>query len=434
MTSPFDSYDVERCRARIASRNGVLGAILHEVPDRAAGGDGPLAGVPYVLKDVWDTAGIPTTGGSWRHRARIPSSSSHVFRALEATGAVLLGKSNLSDMAFSIESDNHIRGPVRNPHDEARTAGGSTGGGAAAVADGMAAFDWGSDFGGSIRLPSAFCGVVGLRLSAAAWPIGFHHFPRLPPFFWETCGMGPITRDVESARAVVDALRPALRRPGFPEAKLDPSRVVVWAPDEGHRGDWPTFLEDAGRKLDAADITWSIARDLPSPTRVNAIYIERLAAHLDEMMGGDELSFLEGLPAVALALLSGGRLDRRIHPNTAAIFLAVLAVRVFRRDKARVARLRADVLERMRAIWGSGALVVTPTTTLLPPRHGRAAFDPRLVSFCVLGNLVDATALAIPCGSFVRAPALSRSLQIVGPPGAEDAVLDLGARLSAASS
>ncbi|HVH40724.1 MAG TPA: amidase family protein, partial [Labilithrix sp.] len=243
MSGPFDAYDVDQCRARIAARNDVLHAILQEVEPRSsrqvsaqvsAQRELPLFGVPYVLKDVWDTAGIRTTGGSWRHRARVPVSSSHVHLAFERAGAVLLGKSNLCDLAFSTESDNHIRGPVRNPHDPSRTAGGSTGGGAAAVADGMAAFEWGSDFAGSIRGPAGSCGVVGLRLSAAAWPVGFHHFPRMAPFFWEMCGMGPITREVEGARAVVRAVRGALRRPGFVEPTLDPTRVVVWAPDAVH--------------------------------------------------------------------------------------------------------------------------------------------------------------------------------------------------------
>ena len=169
MTVFAGAPSVAACRAAIDAKNAELRAVLRVLDEPSRGTDaGPLAGIPYVLKDTWDTAGIVTTGGSFRHRDRIPTQSSKPHRAIEATGAVLLGKSNLSDLAFSIESDNHLFGPVRNPHDPSRTAGGSTGGGACAVASGMAAFDWGTDFGGSIRLPAAFCGVVGLRLSARA--------------------------------------------------------------------------------------------------------------------------------------------------------------------------------------------------------------------------------------------------------------------------
>jgi aspartyl-tRNA(Asn)/glutamyl-tRNA(Gln) amidotransferase subunit A len=436
---PFDGYEVEACRRRIAERNDVLNAVLHVVdpaPAPARGAKSPIAGVPYVLKDTWDTAGIPTTGGSWRHRDRVPEESSHAHLALERAGAVLLGKSNLCDLAFSTESDNHLRGPVRNPHDLARTAGGSTGGGAAAVADGMAAFDWGSDFGGSIRGPAAFCGVVGLRLSATVWPVERHHFPRLSPFFWDMCGMGPIARDVASARAVVDALRADLRR-DVPAPSIDPNVVVLWAPDEAHRAEWPTFVEDAQRLLDRTGVGWVVSRDLPTPSEINVLYTEYLAAHFDELVATGELPLLEGIPAVLLGVASWGRLDRRVHPNTALLLAAVAGLHLVYRDKARAVDKVQSVRERVRAIWRSGALVVSPTTTVRPPRHGRAALVHRAMSFCKLGNLVDATGLAVPCGTFPvspKIPALPRSLQILGPPGSEDAVLDLGARLERAPS
>jgi len=242
-------YRIESCRARIDARNDELNAVLHvlESPQRGAT-DGPLAGVPYVLKDTWDTAGIVTTGGSWRHRDRIPTESSHAHAALSAAGAVLLGKSNLCDLAFSVESDNHLRGPVRNPHDPSRTAGGSTGGGAAAVADGMAAFDWGTDFGGSIRGPASFSGVVGMRLSAEAWPVGWHHFPRIQPALQPLCGMGPLASSVAGVRAVTRAVRGALRVADLPDFDADLSKVVIYAPDRAHDGEWPTFVSDTVRR------------------------------------------------------------------------------------------------------------------------------------------------------------------------------------------
>ncbi|MBX3230442.1 MAG: amidase [Labilithrix sp.] len=431
MTRPFASYDVERCRARIAARNDALHAVLTPVEASEGGArSGQLAGVPYVLKDTWDTAGIRTTGGSWRHRARVPASSAHCYRAFAEAGAVLLGKSNLCDLAFSTESDNHLRGPVRNPHDPSRTAGGSTGGGAAAVADGMAAFEWGSDFGGSIRGPAAFCGVVGLRLSTAAWPVGYHHFPRLPPFFWDMCGMGPIARDVEGAQAVVDAVRGALRRSEHPAPRVDPDRVVVWAPDRAHDDEWPSFVADVATCLHEAGVGWSLGERLPSPSRVNAVFTEYLAAHFGELVRANELPLPAALPAVFIGLFSNGRLDRRIHPNTGILLAAVTAMRAVHRDKPRAAAARAALRAACDEVWSSGALIVSPTVTMKPPRHGRAALAVRAMSFCKLGNLVDATGLAIPFGVFPGTPALPRSLQILGPPGSEDAVLALGRRLA----
>src|ERR1700722_3890141 len=151
--------------------------------DERASDSAPLFGVPYVLKDTWDTAGIITTGGSWRHRERVPYESGSIHRVLAEAGAVLLGKSNMPDLALSTESDNHLVGATSNPFDPTRTAGGSTGGGAAAVAMGMAAFDWGGDFGGSIRSPAACCGIVGIRMSSVAWPSSKEQFPELAEFF-----------------------------------------------------------------------------------------------------------------------------------------------------------------------------------------------------------------------------------------------------------
>lgn len=430
--SGFTGYDVERCRARIAARNDTLNAVLTEVERPGSSNpSGPLANVPYVLKDTWDTAGITTTGGSWRHRNRVPATSSHIHRALRDSGAVLLGKSNLCDLAFSTESDNHMKGPVRNPFDPSRTAGGSTGGGAAAVADGMAAFEWGSDFGGSIRGPAAWCGVVGLRLSAQTWPVGFHHFPRLPPFFWEMCGMGPITRDVEGCRVLIEALREDLRKRDMPSPIFSKDRVVVWAPDRPHDEDWPSFMADIGTLLHEAGMGWSLGERLPTPTEANELFTEYLVSHWDIFMQAGELPVSAALPAVLLGLASGGRLDRRIHPNTAVLLLAVTALMPRYRNKGRAAERRQEMRRRFEQVWDTGALVVSPTLTVKPPRHGRAALAMRSMSFCKLGNLIDVTGLAIPFGVFPGTPALPRSLQILGPPGSEDAVLELGARLEA---
>jgi len=424
---------VEACRTTIAARNDEIRALLHVLPtpwqDDSAPPDAPLRGVPYVLKDVWDTAGIPTTGGSFRHKDRVPSESSRVFVALQQTGAVLLGKSNLCDMAFSIESDNHIFGPVRNPLDLSRTAGGSTGGGAAAVASGMAAFEWGTDFGGSIRLPAAFCGVVGMRLSASTWSVDREHFPRLAPRFYSFCGMGPLTRRVAGARRVVRALAPALGRTPDAPLAVDPDRVALYLPDPAHLGRWPTFASDARALLEAAGVDVESASSLPPPAEVHETFTAYLCSHFLDFVGDEEMGLAEGLAATALGLASGGRLDKRMHPVSGALFALVGLGKLVRyRDPApqiaRVERLR----EAVRDVWASGRLLVSPTTTSLPPRHGRAVFALRAPSFAMLGNVVDATALALPFGRFAGST-LPRSLQILGPPGSEHAVLDLAERL-----
>src|SRR5207302_2591861 len=124
---------------------------------------GPLHGIPIGLKDLIDTAGVRTTAASALFKDRVPAEDAEVVRRLKEAGAVMIGKQNLHEFAFGGSSIISAYGEVHNPWDVARIAGGSSGGGAAAVACGLGFGAIGSDTGGSVREPAAFCGVVGLK-------------------------------------------------------------------------------------------------------------------------------------------------------------------------------------------------------------------------------------------------------------------------------
>jgi Asp-tRNA(Asn)/Glu-tRNA(Gln) amidotransferase A subunit family amidase len=432
MRAPFDRTLAE-CASAIRERNPELIALVRvldtPLSDPDAAPDAPLAGVGYVLKDTWDTAGVHTTGGSWRHRDRIPDAHSAVFAAFQRAGAVLLGKSNLCDLAFSVESDNHIVGKTSNPFDPTRTSGGSTGGGAAAVGAGMANFDWGSDFGGSIRMPAAFCGVTGLRLSAATWPIPSDFFPRTPELDLELHGMGPLARSVAACRAVMRAVRDDLATPG-PRArtKETEARVVVYGPDEKTSGEWPTFVGEACNALLRAKIPFDIDRTIPAPRVVDEAYDGYLASNFAAFLGTGELPLKDGLAAVALALASKGRLDRRVHPHTAFLLAMLAAGSVTLYRDGRSVRGRVDrVRDAVASVWEKNRFIVAPSTTYAAPRHGRAMKMRGMLAFAKLGNLTDATSIAIPFGRYPTG--LPRSIQVLGPPGSEEALLDLAERL-----
>jgi aspartyl-tRNA(Asn)/glutamyl-tRNA(Gln) amidotransferase subunit A len=162
---------------------------------------GPLHGVPVALKDLFDTAGIRTTGGAKIFADRVPDADATVARRLREAGSVLLGKLNTHELAYGVTTNNPHFGPTRNPWNPAYIPGGSSGGSGAAIAAGLAAATLGTDTGGSVRIPAALCGVVGLkptygRVSKAG----------VLPLSWLFDHVGPLTYTVEDAALLLQAI------------------------------------------------------------------------------------------------------------------------------------------------------------------------------------------------------------------------------------
>jgi amidase len=181
---------VETYLARIAQVNPSLNAVVQMRADaaraeareadaaRARGDDlGPLHGVPMTIKDSLDTAGVITTGGTPGRAEFVPTEDATVVRRLKDAGAILMGKTNTPELTLSFETVNAIYGTTNNPYDLERTPGGSSGGAAALIAAGGTAFDIGSDYGGSIRLPSHFCGTAGIKPTFGRVPRTGHIYP-----------------------------------------------------------------------------------------------------------------------------------------------------------------------------------------------------------------------------------------------------------------
>lgn len=201
---------------------------------------GALHGVPLSLKDVLYTRGVRTTGGSRLFADLVAEEDTVAVARLKAAGAVILGKTNTSEFGHKALTDNPLFGATRNPWDLARTPGGSSGGAAAAVASGLGPVAIGTDGGGSVRIPAAFCGVVGVKPS-------FGRVPQVPGFpGWEQLGtIGPIARTVRDAAAVLDVIagaddrdRTSLPREADSYVRACDDEVrglhVAWTPDLGY--------------------------------------------------------------------------------------------------------------------------------------------------------------------------------------------------------
>jgi amidase len=163
---------------------------------------GPLHGVPVTIKDVYETAGLRTTSSFKPLANHVPQQDATVVARLRAGGAVILGKTNMPTLALDIQSNSPLFGPANNPYDVSRTPGGSTGGGAAAIAAGLSTLEAGSDIGGSLRIPASYCGVFSFKPTEHRVS-GAGHIPPVPgaPNGVRHMGtFGPVGRSIEDLR------------------------------------------------------------------------------------------------------------------------------------------------------------------------------------------------------------------------------------------
>jgi AtzE family amidohydrolase len=207
---------IEATLARIDRHNGVLNAFTAVTAERAltkaraidaarAAGQrlGPLAGVPFAVKNLFDVTGLPTIAGSKINRERSPATvDAPLIERLEDAGAILVGALNMGEYAYDFTGENVHDGPSRNPHDTSRMTGGSSGGSGGAVAGGLVPLSLGSDTNGSIRVPSSFCGLFGLKPT-----YGRLTRARTFPFVASLDHLGPLARSTRDLALAYDAMQ-----------------------------------------------------------------------------------------------------------------------------------------------------------------------------------------------------------------------------------
>ena len=340
-----------------------LGAFI-TLADQAESGSGPLAGVPLAVKDNLDTRDLPTTGGTPALRNSLPGRDQHAVQRLRTAGAAVVGKTNLHELALGITSNNGAFGPVRNPHDPRRSAGGSSGGSAVAVATGVVPIALGTDTGGSVRVPAAHCGVVGFRPTVGRWGSG-----RTVPISRTRDTAGVLATTVADA-ALVDEL--VTGDPGTAPPQR-PLRLGVPRPgfyDDLH----PEVAACCDRALDRmaragvelVEVEFAVAHELDAACGLPIVFFEiaeDLPAYLATLPGPErELTFDDvraqaASPDVraALEVAASGAFTAEAHREAMAVRERLRA--------AYTAAMRADEAERLDAL-------VYPTVPIPAPPVG----------------------------------------------------------------
>jgi amidase len=285
--------EVDAAIARIEAADGAINAVVVRDFDRArsaadvadarvaAGERLPLLGLPMTVKEAFDLTGLPTTWGLEAGRSTIASSDAVAVRRLRAAGAIILGKTNIAPGLADWQSDNPIYGNTANPHDPARTAGGSSGGSAAALAAGMVALELGSDIGGSIRVPSHFCGVWGHKPTYGALDEYGHRAPGSDGAAPALGVIGPMARNGGDLALALDILADH----PLPKGEVTPSALRILllpdhpaTPTEAAIGD---AVQQAGDALARLGATVETASDrLPDLMRQHRAYQKMLAITL----------------------------------------------------------------------------------------------------------------------------------------------------------
>jgi len=416
--------------AGIVARNGAINAFTSMTTERAeataaavdsaraAGRDpGPLAGVPFAVKNLFDVAGRPTIAGSRIDRAPAVRDAALV-RKLTAAGAVLVGALNMDEFAFGFSTENSHFGATRNPHDLARIAGGSSGGSAAAVAASMTPLTLGSDTNGSVRVPAALCGVFGLkptygRLSRAGLRLFAASLDHAGAFCRSAEDLalaydvlqGPDSEDPACAKRLPEPVLPTLTR------GLDGLRMAVADGYFTTQGEPEVFA--AVERVAAA---FGVSRRVELP----AAGVARCAAMVITSVEGAELHLSDLIARPA-------EFDPKVRPR----FLAgALVPGVWH---ARAQRFRRWYCEALTALFREIDVILAPATPYPAFPIGQATVEiggqilPAAGHLGVFTQPISFAGLPVVAAPVAQAGALPLGVQIIAAPWREDLVLRVAA-------
>jgi len=437
---------VERALAAADEAQRRTNAFLALAPERARAAaaavpeGAPLAGMPVAVKDNLCVAGLPATAGSRALEGFVPPYTATVVERLEAAGAVVVGKTNLDEFGMGSTNENSAFGPVLNPLDPGRVAGGSSGGSAAAVAAGVVPLALGSDTGGSVRLPAAFCGVVGFKPTYGA----LSRYG-LISYASSLDQVGVVAADVGVARRAFHAMRgpdpldPTSREPGPAPASRGRVAVLRELAGEGMSTDALAGLARARDALEAAGVE-VVEVSVPAVRYAVAAYYliatAEAASNLSRYDGatygarvGEAAEGQVRVSARTRSALFGHEVKRRVLMGSFALSAGY-------RDAyyGRAVRARGQVAGGLAAALADADALLSPTAVSTAYRLGEKLADPVAmyagdVATC-LANLAGLPAVSVPAGA--GEDGLPVGVQLLGARWSDDALLDLAEGLASA--
>jgi amidase len=431
--SPVEVLDAHL--AVIDRLNPALNAIVTLAADRArtdartaeqavTRGDklGPLHGLPIGIKDIVATANIRTTYGCPLYADNVPTEDAEVVRRLKAAGAIVLAKTNTPEFATGANTVNEVFGATRNPWNTALSPAGSSGGSAAAVASGMLPIAQGTDFGCSVRIPAAFCGIVGIRPTPGLTP----NFPM--PLAWDPGQVhGPLARTAEDAALMLDTIVGFTRLSPISVAPPWPSAAGIVSKARDAKGLRVAFTRDiAGIGVDSE--IEAICRKAANQLREQGATVDEIDFDLSE--GRGPYKTWRGVWMVGQQLANLGRLDafgENLKGNVES------GLTVTTTDIATAERTRFALFQKMRGLFERYDLLLTPAAPVKPypvewnfPKEiNGKRFDDYIdwIAPGFLITLMSLPAASVPAG--LTADRLPVGLQIIGPRFEEPKILAL---------
>lgn len=388
----------------------------------------PLLGVPFTAKECISVAGAPLTGGSVFRRHVVASQDAIATARLRAAGAICLGVTNESELGLWIESDNPLYGRVENPHRAGHTAGGSSGGEGCATAAALSAFGLGSDIGGSIRLPAAFCGAFGHKPSAGRVPVE-GSFPPVDGAGRLLLGLGPLCRHAEdlypllsvlSGQDPADRSTVSLPLPPPDLGGLRGRRVYVWQPEDhwvsAASPEVQAALARAQAALEAhgcvaepwtpADRAWCTPFWLGIMAHSTGADLWDLATAGERSLASEWFQLIRRDASVTFPVLLMGSAARLRAPE---ILVA--------RWVSQAAKVRQRVHDRL----ADGSLLLTPPFPTSAPQHGTTFRRPLDWSYAGMLNVLHLPATSVPAGR--DALGLPLAVQVAAGPGQDSLTL-----------